>query len=196
MNSPDLTIVGCGIVQKELDYIIHENGWNIKTQFACSSLHVDFDMLWNSLDKMLTNAHKHSEKILVLYGTCHPLIDNLINKYNSKRIPVQNCIELLLGKDIFTQELSDGAFFLLEDWAKRWKYVTSKVFGENLKGEDIIFKESHTKLLALKTPTSNNFEKEAEEVGQITGLPLEWRDINLDIMAKTVQNSITELINE
>ena len=172
-------LVGCGILKEETLYLIKKNGWNIETHFACSSLHVDFDRLSAALDKMLDSA---PENAIVLYGECHPLIDRMLKRHHARRIPAQNCIEMLLGTETFTRELCGGAFFLLADWAKRWDFVTKDVFGTKPNAMKEILRSAHDHFLCLKTPCSGDFTGEAEALSKRFDMRLEWRDVSLDVL--------------
>ena len=124
-----LILTGCGILKKELKYLIEKNNWNIKTHFLDSSLHVDFNRLQDKLERSLNQYS--DDDTTVFYGSCHPLMDKILSQALTHRTKGQNCVEFLLGEELFTKELASGAFFLLEDWAKRWDYVTGRAFGNN-----------------------------------------------------------------
>ncbi len=36
-NQPPLTMVGCGILRNETDFLIEKNGWNVHTHFLDSA---------------------------------------------------------------------------------------------------------------------------------------------------------------
>jgi hypothetical protein len=44
-----VVMVGCGILHKEVDFLIKKNGWNVETQFLASALHNYFDRLHDEL---------------------------------------------------------------------------------------------------------------------------------------------------
>ncbi|MDP3683394.1 MAG: hypothetical protein Q8S01_05625, partial [Ignavibacteria bacterium] len=53
-------------------------------------------------------------------------------------------------------------------------------FGGNREIVRQIFKEDRKYVLALRTPCSGDFEKEAGLMAQYVGLPLKWMDVGLD----------------
>ncbi len=188
-----LVLTGCGILKKEIEYLIKKNNWPVETHFLCSSLHVDFDKLYNSLEKSLK---KYADReTLVFYGTCHPLIDKVIDNEHTIRTQGQNCIEILLGQKIFTDELAAGAFFLLEDWAKRWDYVSGKAFG-NEEIAAAILQEERDYFLALRTPCSGDFTKEAEHVSTLNSLPLRWMDVSLDNLERVLKETLARKVDQ
>ncbi len=171
-------LVGCGILKKEVKFLIKKNHWPMETHFLDSSLHIDFDKLSSSLTKALAR-HKNRE-IIVFYGCCHPLMDEILDQYKTIRTRGQNCVDMLLGPELFQKELARGAFFLMEDWARRWEYIMKKGMGPNLELAKEIFKSDRKYLLGLNTPCSGDFTEDAEQSGQMIGVPVQWLDVSLD----------------
>jgi hypothetical protein len=170
-------LIGCGILKKEINWLIATNNWQLNTFFIDSSLHIDFEKLHKSLTREIKKHSGHD--CIVFYGACHPLMNTILDKACLTRTNGQNCVEMLLGHDLFTEELTKGAYFLLEDWALRWDLIISKTFGNNLEITKQIFQEDRKYLLALNTPCSGDFTKEAELAAQKIGLPLKWMDVGL-----------------
>ena len=176
--------IGCGILQKEVACLIVKNRWSLETHFVCSSLHVDFERLASALNKQLSKFRE--ERVVVFYGTCHPLMGKFLARRQRLRTEGQNCIEMLLGKERFTHELKGGAFFLLEDWARRWEFVTGKINLGDASTRAEIFRQGHSRFLAIRTPCSSDFSVEAEAISQEIGLPLEWTDVTLDNLERVL----------
>lgn len=189
MTNDRLLLLGCGILKKEVDFLIQKNGWPLETLFLDSALHVDFDRLAKGLTSAL--AKHREEDVIVLYGTCHPLMERMLAEAHTFRTRGQNCVEMLLGHDLFTEELSNGAYFLLEDWARRWEHIQIKTF--NTKNLDLIrdiFQGDRKCLLGLRTPCSGDFTAEAEAAGRMVGLPLRWLDVPLDHLESVLLEAI------
>lgn len=184
-------LIGCGILKKEVEYIIANNHWELDTFFLDSALHVDFQKLYAALESALNRFLERD--MLIFYGTCHPHLDALITHYAARRINVQNCIEILLGKERFSQELASGAFFLLEDWVDRWNYITRKAMGDNIEGIHMILRDEHNYFLAIRTPLSGNFMEQAHIIGREVGLPVKWLEVSLEHMEKVLQSVLEKL---
>jgi len=182
-----LLLVSCGILKKEIAFLIRKNNWPVESRFLNSSLHIDFDKLSTTLSSTLRKFKDRST--IAFYGTCHPLMDQIMEGSKTIRSQGQNCAEMLLGKTIFNRELAGGAYFLLEDWALRWDEIIRKTFGNTPEIIKDIFKGDRAYLLALRTPCSGNFEAQARHAGQTVGLPVKWMDVSLDNL-ETVLNSI------
>lgn len=174
-----LAVVGCGILRKEVEALVRKNGWDVETRFLQSSLHHYFDRLSAELEAALDAAEREGLAPVVLYGCCHPAMDGILGRHHTLRTRGQNCIVWLLGYERFMEELSRGAFFLLEDWARTWERMITACFGPRLEVVREIFHGSHRCVVALRTPSSGDFTAEAEAAARLVDLPLEWMDVDL-----------------
>jgi len=190
-----MLLIGCGILKKEIRFLIGKNNWPLDPIFFDSALHCEFDKLSQVLTSSLA---KHAgTEMIVFYGACHPLMERMLAEAGTFRTEGQNCAEMLLGHELFTRELLNGAFFLLEEWARRWKYILTKTFGtENLEVIREIFSGDRNYLLCLRTPCSGDFSNEAEEAGRIVGLSLRWLDVGLDSLEAVLRAAVERKIGE
>lgn len=190
-----LTLVGCGILHKEVDYLIRKNGWNVETRYLVSSLHNYFDQLYRELDATLDGEDRQNSQTVVFYGACHPRIDAILTKHHTLRTQGQNCIVMLLGYERFTQELEKGAYFLLEDWALNWEPMITQCFGDNLAVIREIFRGSHQRMIAIRTPCSGEFTAAAEAAAAFVDLPLTWLDVDLSHLETVLADAIARKLN-
>jgi hypothetical protein len=94
---------------------------------------------------------------------------------------------LLLGSELFTAELSGGAFFLLEDWARKFDIILKKTLGTNEALWRAVYQGDRKYLACIRTPCSGDFRAEAETAGKMVGLPLRWRDVSLEHLETVLQ---------
>jgi hypothetical protein len=188
MSEERLLLVGCGILRKEIRFLIEKNGWPLDVFFLDSTLHVDFEDLSKSLKSAL--ARHSGRDIIVFYGACHPLMENILEEAETSRTVGQNCVEMLLGPELFTEELSNGAFFLLEDWARRWDCILRKTLGNNEKIWKDVYQGDRKYLACITTPCSRDYRVEAEAAGKKVGLPLRWIDSPLDHLEYVLHDAI------
>lgn len=181
-------LLGCGILHKEIAFLIEKNGWPLETHFLDSSLHIDFDKLSTALAGAL--RHHGARDVIVFYGACHPLMEKMLDAAGTFRTEGQNCVEMLLGHEKFTAQLEQGAFFLLEDWARRWQRIVTATFGTNLEIIRELYQGDRSYLLGINTPCSGEFREEAEQAGRLVGLPLRWLDISLDHLEAVLREAI------
>jgi hypothetical protein len=184
-------LLGCGILRKEVDFLIRKNGWALDTDWLDSSLHINFEKLAHDLQTGI--LRNRGRDVVVFYGCCHPRMEDILENAHLFRTEEQNCVEILLGRETFMRELSDGAFFLLEDWALRWDEVIGKTFGGNPEVAQEIFRLTSTSLLCLRTPCSGNFEAAANAAGDKAGLPVRWMDVGLEHLEEVLRRVVSQL---
>jgi hypothetical protein len=172
-------LVGCGVLRREIGRLCELRGWPVRPAFLDPALHGRPAHLAVALTSALADRPKG--RAVVAYGSCHPAIDALLSRRSATRTAAANCIETLLGTEAYEAELSNGAYFLLEDWARNWEWILESSFGSAdprvIQG---IFGTEHTCLLCLTTPLSNDFTAEAEAAGRLVGLPVRWRSVSLE----------------
>lgn len=185
-------LIGCGILKNEVEYLIRKNGWELETHWLHSALHNYFDRLHKELDHGLAEAESAGRHTLVFYGACHPRMEQLLERHHTCRTEGQNCIVMLLGYEKFMEELGEGAYFLLEDWALTWEPMITEAFGNNLAVVREIFHGSHRKMIAIRTPCSGDFTAAAEAAARFVDLPLEWLDSDLSHLERVLADAIAE----
>lgn len=194
MADKALLLIGCGILRKEIRRLIDKNLWPVDTCFLDSALHVDFEKL---ADELTCALSKHRDRnCIVFYGSCHPLMDGILKNGGTFRTPGQNCVDILLGNALFSAELQKGAFFLMEEWARRWEYITRITLGNNLSLIRDIYQGAHSHLLCLRTPGSGDFKAAAEDAGRLVGLPIKWLNVGLDHLETVLQETINRKLRE
>jgi hypothetical protein len=181
-------LVGCGILSREIEYLIAKNGWTLDCDFLPSSLHMDLNALARELTSGLERNNDRST--IVFYGCCHPLMDHMLSNAKTLRTCGRNCIEILLGTEVYDRELKAGAFFLLDDWAWKWDDIMTSTFGHNRAILAEIMQLDRKYLLAVRTPCSRDFSEPAEIASRQTGLPLRWLDVGLDHLESVLVEAI------
>jgi len=188
MNRENLQLIGCGILRKEVKWLIEKNDWPMDTNLLASALHSELDKLERGLKGSLVKFR--DRKTIVFYGCCHPLMDQILEEGDTLRTEGQNCVEMVLGNERFTEELLKGAFFLFEDWALHWDHITKVTFGHHPEIMRDIFQGDRKYFLALRTPCSGDFTAEAERAAQQVGLPLQWLDVGLEHLESVMRKAI------
>jgi hypothetical protein len=191
MTDEKLLLLGCGVLKKEILMLIKKNGWPLETSFLDSSLHCEFDKLAHFLNSAFA-AHQH-RNVIVFYGCCHPLMEEMLEEAKTFRTEGQNCVDMLLGHELFMAELAKGAFFLLEEWARTWEEVITRSFGtRNLRIIREMFHGDREYLLCIRTPCSADFSAEAEAAGKMVDMPLRWMDSTLEHLESVMEVAVTK----
>ncbi len=190
MEEERLMLVGCGVLKKEICYLINKNQWPVDTDFLNLELHNDYILLEATLRSTLRKYY--GRKTVIYYGECHPNMAKILKDTNTIKIPCDNCIEILLGKELYISELSSGAYFLLDEWMHNWKHEVEKAIGKNPEIVKQIFHEDRSYLLCIRTPCSGDFKAVAEETGTTLGLPVRWVEVNLNNLESVLEHTINQ----
>lgn len=100
---------------------------------------------------------------------------------------------MLLGHKLFMAELAKRAFFLPQEWARRWEHVITRSFGtRNLRIIREMFHGDREYLLCIGTPCSAVFSAEAEEAGKMVDMPLRRMNTTLERLESVMQVTVTK----
>lgn len=188
MNCGRCRLLACGILGREIRWLIAKNGWPVDVAFLDSSLHVDFGRLERGLSSALSRYA--GEELAVFYGECHPRIDQILSGTANFRTPIENCVQAVLGRDTYLRELESGAFFLFEPWARRARQLLLSPFGGLEAVAREVYQAERKYLLGLRTPCSRDFTAAAERTGRMVGLPVRWMDASLDHLESVLLETI------
>ena len=190
-NNERPLLIGCGILKREIRYLIEKNGWSLDTLFLASTLHIDLDRLGSALAAAM--AANQDRRIIVFYGCCHPKMDSLIEEAGGVRTCGENCVEMLLGHETYFEHLKDGAFFLLEDWAGPWEKIMMQALGtQNINIIRDIFNGDRNLILGIRTPCSHDFTDAAEKAGRLVDSPVTWMNASLDHLEKVLAKALSQ----
>ncbi|WP_130470296.1 DUF1638 domain-containing protein [Candidatus Magnetaquicoccus inordinatus] len=185
-------MISCGILAREINFLIAKNGWPVKPHYLDSTLHNHLAQLSGRLQRKLVEQELAGDRCLVVYGSCHPRMEGMLADYQAIRTASQNCISMLLGQDLFMSELEQGSYFLLEEWAARWREIFLQIFGPKQEVVQEIFQSCHRRLVAVYTPCSDDFLPAAQAAADYVGLPLLRLDVSLEhleqLLAETLIN--------
>ncbi len=180
MKKKSVIFISCGIFREELEYLIRKKGLDWKIFFLDAALHVNFDRLKSKLTEALEEQYKAGNEIKVIYGHCHPDIQEILEHYGAKRIEAGNCLEAMVGREE-VQRLNAEAtsFFLSAGWVNAWEDMFTT--GKEDFGFD--FKEMFTnyrRIIVFDTGVIPIDEEKVRKFSAFTGLPVERRAITLD----------------
>lgn len=118
-------IIACGIFEKEIEALRRELGFPFEAHYLGAGLHVDFDDLRGGLVAELEKCQKNgNEGMIVVYGQCHPKIDEILKPYHASLVACQNCVDAFITRKGMENKARDGLFFYLSPgWLDAWKDI-------------------------------------------------------------------------
>ena len=173
-------IIACGIFEKEIEALRPELGFPFEAHYLGAGLHVDFDDLKGALVAQLEKCRKNgNEGMIVVYGQCHPQIDEILRPYHASLVACQNCVDAFITRKGMEMKARDGLFFYLSPgWLDAWKDIFCRLnWGlEEARMQMGSFRGS-VYLDTLKDAQAS--EKELLEFFDFTNLPFEIMPVDL-----------------
>ena len=187
-------IISCGVFRKELEKIASELGFPFEVRYLEAGLHVSFDDLGEALKSELETCNcKGYQGIIVLYGACHPSIDQILAPYKAVLISCQNCIDALVTKQVVEKVSKRGLYFYLSPgWLDCWRDVFARL---NWNTEDARRQMGCFKGVIFLDTLNNASEYEDELIQflDFTLLPYEFMPANLDHFKSLIMDAKKKL---
>lgn len=189
----NITAIACSIFRDELEALRRENKITVPVIYLDSMLHMFPDRLHERLDKVVKNELDAGKKLLLIYGECSPYMDKYNENKNVKRIGGINCVNIFLDEKVYRNLRKEGAFFLIHEWALRWKEIFQNELGLNADNAKSFMSEMHTKLIYLDTGSAPVPVDTLNEISAYCGLPCEIAKVTLDVFSNRVNQAVEEL---
>ena len=187
MAGKSVVFLSCGIFREELEYLMREKGLDWKIVFLDAALHVNFERLKSKLTEALEEHHNAGREIRVIYGHCHPDIQEILERYGAKRVAAGNCLEAMVGaEEIRRLNAEATAFFLSAGWVNAWEDMFT------LGKQDFNFDfasmfKNYKRIIVFDTGVIPINEEKVNKFSEFTGLPVERRSITLDRLLNLIK---------
>ena len=185
-KNSDVLIISCGIFKKEIEFLKKENRLSYPTIFLDSAVHIYPEKLQTVLTNAIEKALKSFQYIILMYGDCHPYINDLYDPKRVVRLSGINCCENILGRELYRKLRKEGAFFVFEEWAYRWKEIFVDEIGLNEKIAPIFMKSMHKSILYIDTGVSEVPIDILKEMSAFFDLPFDIMKVELDFLTDSI----------
>jgi hypothetical protein len=171
--------LACSIFRQEIEALRAAGQIHWPFRYLGSMLHMTPDRLEQQLQSTL-DAWPANQPILLAYGDCCPHMLDLESRPQVARTHGINCCEVLLGRAAYRKLRAEGAFFLIPEWAWRWREIFEQTLG--LQGETArdFMRDMHTALIYLDTGLTPIPHPTLADISAYSGLPLSILPITLD----------------
>jgi hypothetical protein len=120
-------IIACGIFRKEIEALRNALGFPFQEHYLGPGLHVDFDELKAALVGELEKC-RDCEGTIVVYGQCHPKIDDILKPYNATLVECQNCVDAFITRKGMEEKAKNGLYFYLSPgWLDAWQEIFERL---------------------------------------------------------------------
>ncbi len=153
-------------------------------------MHMQPERLASSLQSVLDSDLKQGQRVVLIYGDCCARMTALEAQPGVVRTRGKNCCELLLGSEEYRRLSHEGAFFLIPEWACRWKEIFAQELGLNRANATSLMQELHHKLMYLDTGLTPVPEAALQECAEYCGLPYEVRPVSLELLHSAIKEAL------
>lgn len=192
---PKGVMIGCSVLQAEVESLCEVHWPDHKLIFLPSMMHMHPQRLASSLESVLDAELKQGYGVVLIYGDCCARMTALEALPGVVRTRGNNCYDLLLGRGEYRRLSHEGAFFLLPEWARRWREIFSKELGLNRVNATSFMRDMHRRLVYLDTGVVPVPEKELRECAEYCGLPYETRPVSLELLRSAIEEALLRLKN-
>lgn len=188
--------ISCGIFENEIRKLERENRLACEFKFIDSRLHMKPDQLRITLDDHIEDLLKVYDKVLLVYGDCHPYMVDSYDKARVYRVEGINCCNIIMGKKLYRELRREGAFFVFYEWAHRWKELFVHDIGLTDKIAPLFMNDLHSKIIYIDTGVGDIPVEILENMSKYFNLPYEVRMMDLNILENAINNGYKEVTGD
>lgn len=179
-GSQSLVCLACSIFRAEIGRLQETQRLTIPVRFLSSMLHLNPDRLERGLDEQIAQEKVKGARVVLAFGDCCPHMTELEAPHQVVRTAGINCCEILLGSKEYRRLRKEGAFFIMPEWAVRWREVFREGLGLSATNAQEFMTEMHTHLIYLDTGLMPVPQAELAGIVEYTGLPLQIQPVSLE----------------
>lgn len=186
----NITLLSCGVFQAEVRALGEAHWPDLKLGFMSSKLHMKPENLAIKLTAAVGKELEQGRRVALIYGDCCTAMADLTSRPGVARTRGNNCYDLLLGRDEYRRLAREGAFFLLPEWARRWREIFEKELGLNCENATGLMRDMHQRLIYLDTGLVPVPESDLQACAQYCGLPCEVMPVTLEMLHAAIQEAL------
>jgi hypothetical protein len=182
--------IACGVLKKELDTLASKGVIDFPIHFLNSNLHMHPQRLRQRMAGLLERERRADMRILLIYGDCHPFMEDWTAARDVVRVRAVNCAEMLLGKQGYKTLVKKGAFLLLPEWTGRWRQVLEAFPGLDRDSAAELVHGQHTNLVYLDTGIIPVPYVQLAACSEFLGLPFTIEGVSLEHLTSLIMEAM------
>jgi len=182
-------------MEEEIRKVLYNKTAFLVPFFLDPALHIYPERLAEELKATLDGLSGSFNYFIIIYGHCHPHISDILGNYPVERIKASNCVEMILGKEDYNNELrkEPGTFFLTPGWCKIWRDMFIDWLKLNNKFEKVLFKNYKRALFIDVGITAEKYLSEAKNFADHFSLQFEEKNTDLKHLKGLLETSLMEI---
>jgi hypothetical protein len=180
-EQPEVLILGCGAIAREVLAVIRLNGWqNVTLRCLPAKLHSRPELIAPAVDAKLRELSGSYERVFVAYADCGTAgeLDKVLDLHGVERLPGAHCYGFLTGNDAW-QELHDAepaTFYLTDFLARHFDALVIRGLGLDRHPELLPdYFGNYRRLLYLAQTDDDDLRSRARAAAERLGLAYEER---------------------
>jgi hypothetical protein len=180
-DRPDVLILACGAVAREVLAVIRLNGWtHVDVRCLPAKLHSTPEKIAGAVDAKLTELAGSYERVFVAYADCGTggALDIVLNHHNVERLPGAHCYGFLAGNDAWDamQEEEVGTYYLTDFLARHFEALIVRPYRLDTHPELVqVMFGNYTRLMYLAQTDDPSLRERARAAAAFLGLAYEER---------------------
>ncbi|APV45312.1 hypothetical protein Dform_01999 [Dehalogenimonas formicexedens] len=154
-----------------------DNAYSIYPVLPCCLFPVGSQTLRTQIDKSVIA----NESTIIIYGSCHPDLEKLMNKYRDYSISMlggKNCWEMSLPPSLLRKCLRNNEWMLSKPFLTKWRKEVIDGFGLNTKNGRVVLDSNVTKMVALRFKGIKFEEQIISEFADKVGIPYSIQEVS------------------
>jgi len=180
-DRPDVLILACGAIAREVLAVIRLNGWtHVDVRCLPAKLHSTPEKIAGAVDAKLTELAGRYESVFVAYADCGTAgaLDIVLNQHNVERLPGAHCYGFLAGNDAWDamQEDDPATFYLTDFLARHFESLVVRGLKLDVHPELVpMMFGNYRRLIYLAQTDNPGLRERAEKAATFLGLAFEQR---------------------
>jgi hypothetical protein len=180
-DRPDVLILACGAVAREVLAVVRLNGWtHVDVRCLPAKLHSTPEKIAGAVDAKLTELAGRYERVFVAYADCGTggALDSVLNQHNVERLPGAHCYGFLAGNDAWDamQEEEVGTYYLTDFLARHFDALIVRPYRLDTHPELVqVMFGNYTRVMYLAQTDDPALRERARAAAAFLGLAFEER---------------------
>jgi len=180
-DRPDVLILACGAIAREVLAVVRLNGWtHVDVRCLPAKLHSTPEKIAGAVDAKLTELEGRYDRVFVAYADCGTAgaLDVVLRKHEVERLPGAHCYGFLAGNDAWDamQEDEPATFYLTDFLARHFESLVVRPLKLDVRPEllPMVF-GNYRRLVYLAQTDDAALRSRAEAAATFLGLAFEQR---------------------